>query len=105
MPKTKEMKVEGITRGALEALKNHWERFTNCYFWSPPGNASGRRSEEARHYRDAYFKVDGEDVYVEIEVTCSCKNYYCSKDVYVDKVRKAQGLRYIKKVLTYGVFN
>lgn len=100
----KELKIEGISADTLEAIYDHWNRFNGAYFWSPPGSASGRRSEEKRHYRNVDFSVNGEPVNVEIQVTCSCKNYYVSRDVTVDGTRKARGGQFLKKLLEKGTF-
>ena len=100
----KEMTVKGISANQLDDMIAHWERFASCYFWTPPGSASGRRSEEARHERHIVFEVDGETVSYDVVVRCSCRNYYCDRDLYVNGQRKAQGLRYLKKVEEYGKF-
>ena len=104
MAKTKEMKIEGITESRLDEMIEHWERFKSCYFWSPPCNASGRRSEEKRHARDIDFLVDGIPCNYSVQVSCSCRNYYCSRDMTEDGRRKAQGLTFLRKIKKYGVF-
>lgn len=100
----KGMKIKGIDSNKLDDMIAHWEKFASCYFWSSPGSASGHRSEEARHYRQVEFEVDGQPVEYKVEVTCSCRNYYCDRDLYVNGVRKAQGLRYLRKLEKNGVF-
>jgi hypothetical protein len=105
MAKSKEINVKGISRDQLSEMVAHWEKFTNCYFWSSPGSASGRRSEEKRHYRNIDFVVDGVPCNYQVEVTCSCRNYYCERKVTVDGVVKAQGLRFLRKLEKYGVFS
>jgi hypothetical protein len=97
-------KIEGITETQLEDMIEHWEKFASCYFWSPPGRATARRSEERRHYRDIDFRVDGKPVKYEVDVSCSCKNYYCTRTLTVEGDKKAQGLRYLKKLQKHGEF-
>lgn len=104
MAKTKEMKVEMISKEQLEDMIAHWEKFASCYFWTPPGSASGRRSEEKRHARDIDFMVDGKYCNYRVEVSCSCRNYYCNRDLYIEGERKTQGLRFLRKVEKLGVF-
>lgn len=104
MAKQKEMRVEGISRDQLDDMIAHWERFAKCYFWSPPGSAGGRRSEERRRSRYIDFIVDGMPCIYEVLVTCSCQNYYCCRTLTVDGLVKPQGLRYLKKLAEYGVF-
>lgn len=101
---TKEMKIKGIDSKQLDDMIAHWERFKSCYFWSSPGKASSRRAEEERHARHIVFEVDGETVSYDVQVRCSCRNYYCDRDLYVNGVRKAQGLRYLRKLEKNGVF-
>lgn len=101
MPK-RVKQVKGITKNGLKGLVSHWEKFAKCYFWSPPGSASGRRSEEKRHYRETEFSVDASTVHVKIEVSCSCRNYYCTKQVRVDGERKT--LAYLKGLINKADF-
>lgn len=104
MATQKEMRIEGINQNQLDDMIAHWEKFASCYFWSSPGSASGRRSEEKRHARDVSFVVDGMAVRYEVEVTCSCRNYYCARTLTVDGDVKKQGLRYLRKLDKFGVF-
>jgi len=69
----------------------------NCYFWTPPQNASGRRSYE--NYKSNYikFKLDGKEYEVEQDCRCSCRNIYFSTCILVDGVKK--DIRALKKLL------
>ena len=98
------MKIDKVTRAQLDDMIEHWEKFAKCFFWSPPGRAIARRAEEMRHYRDIDFMVDGQWVNYRVEVSCSCKNYYCTRTLTVNDEKKAQGLRYLKKLQKHGEF-
>ena len=51
---------------------DHHEKHSKSYFWSPPSNASTKRSEEQRKS----FSVQiGKFLFIS-DVSCSCKNYY-----------------------------
>ena len=104
MATRKKIMVKGITRDELSAMITHWEKFAGCYFWRSPGSASQRRREEKMQSREWAFVADGIAVEVSITITCSCKNYYADKRCYVADVRKAQGLRYLKKLAKLGQF-
>jgi hypothetical protein len=104
MKTKKQITVAEISKNKLEAISAHWEKFAKCYFWSPPGSASARRREEERNSMTASFKADGVVVSVSIQITCSCKNYYCERSVVVNGQRKAQGGRYLNKLIDQAVF-
>ena len=101
---SKKFKIHGITSAELEGMILHWERFAGCYFWSPPSSASRRRSEEHCNYRNIDFCVDGKPVNYLVSVSCSCKNYYCTRTLTIDGNAKARGLVWLKKWSTNGVF-
>lgn len=104
MTRKNTINVRGIDRSELDEMIEHWERFAKCYFWSPPSSASGRRSEERRHYRNIDFLANEIVVSYSVEVSCSCRNYYCNRTLIVGGEVKKQGLRYLKKLANQGVF-
>ena len=98
------MKIEGITKQEIEECLAHFEKMANTYFWTPPASASSRRYEECKNSRGWFFKVDGVDVAAEVEVSCSCKNYYSTRTVRVGAEFKPQMVRYLKKLISEGEF-
>lgn len=98
------MKVENITREELQKVLSEFERFANTYFWTPPGNAFFRRSEEKRNSNKWEFMVDGQSVVCEISISCSCKNYYSTRMIAVNGELKKQMIPYLKKLITQGEF-
>lgn len=53
------------------------ERLRNAYFWTPAGNAAGRRSAEKRYSKPRVEWDDGKDHFTaEYTVSCSCHNFY-----------------------------
>ena len=81
----------------LKRFVEHWHKFDECYFWSPPMNASGRRSEEKRNYLSIDIVIDNIRIVGEIRVSCSCKNYYCYKSLSIDGTKKT--IRSLNKFL------
>lgn len=68
---------------AIRAVIDSAEEMKNAYFFSPPGNASGRRSYEKRHSAPRVEWTDGKDEYsAEFTVSCSCANIYARGDYY-----------------------
>lgn len=62
---------------ALEKLFETAEKFKKSYFFSPPGNANGRRSHEKYHSIPEFtFEESGNTYTCEFVVECSCKNVY-----------------------------
>jgi hypothetical protein len=68
------------------------DKHKNSYFWSPPSNAYGRRSEEQKKN---FVKTIGKYQY-QSSVSCSCKNYYYNGYFYEGSQRK--DLRCFKKI-------
>lgn len=61
----------------IGAIIDEAERMKGAYFFSPPGNASGRRSYERYHSHDMIEWTEGGHTYTaEYVVSCSCKNVY-----------------------------
>ena len=71
---TKAKMLSILTSSYNEATRiiDHHEHHSNSYFWTPPGNASGRRAEEKRKS----FNISIGNYSYESDVRCSCKNYY-----------------------------
>ena len=68
-----------------------------CYFWSPPGTASGRRYYETQRCNKLSFIYDGALYEINQSTDCSCKNIYYSLSVMVDG--KSKDVRAIKKLV------
>lgn len=63
----------------LHDLIDTAERFRNAYFWTPPANASGRRSYEKKNSIPEFSWEEGGHTYTaEYTVSCSCRNVYAS---------------------------
>jgi len=58
-----------------KALDQH-DRHKGAYFWTPFGNAAGRRETERKNTWSVSFKHAGHTYAYESDVRCSCKNYY-----------------------------
>ena len=53
------------------------ERCKNSYFWTPSGNASGRRADEKKHSHPLVrWSENGHTFTAEYTFTCSCHNVY-----------------------------
>jgi hypothetical protein len=98
------MKITGITKRELTHVLGQFERFANTYFWTPPGNASNRRSEEHKNSNTWEFNVDEKLVVCSISIRCSCKNYYSTRAVNVDGGNKKMMIPYLNKLLKEGEF-
>lgn len=73
---------------SVSSFLDLWKKMEKCYFWTPPSNASNRRSYERMHSDEIEFKI-GSDVYKGyINTSCSSKNVYCNKDIYVNGEKK-----------------
>lgn len=93
------MVIEGISRDELAKAIEHFERFGKTYFWSPPGNASGRRYEEQKNSKEWTFTVNGLPVFASVRVSCSCRNYYADRTVTVGGEDKKMMVPFLKKCL------
>ena len=58
-----------------KALEQHGS-FSGSYFWTPPGNASGRRSMERKNNWSVGFRHEGVRYSYSSAVRCSVKNVY-----------------------------
>lgn len=65
----------------MMVIFNEFNRLKNTYFWKPLSSASSRRSEEKRNSNSWNFLLDGKEVHVKINVSCSCRNYYCTRTI------------------------
>ena len=75
----------------VKSLAQH-DRHKNSYFWTPNGEASGRRNTERRETWAVSFRHAGQDYEYSSDVSCSCKNYYYTGRFAVDgetKTRRA----------------
>jgi hypothetical protein len=83
----------------LNTIQLH-DKYKKSYFWSPSGNANGRRNSESRFEKNnpSYQIQKGEDV-VEVSASYSesCKNCYYSLNIYVNGVKK--NIRTLKKII------
>ena len=83
---------------ALELIIATAEKFKGAYFFTPPGNANGRRSYE-EYYSIPFFafEYNGIEYTCEYRISCSCRNVY-AKGVYTRNGNKTT-LTTIKNVL------
>jgi hypothetical protein len=93
MNRTAELKE--MKNRLTEIVERH-EKLKNSYFWSPNGNASGRRYAEKK-YNDIYEnKMYG--IYAENRYRESCKNVYYKGVFYIDG--KKTTVAEIKKLIS-----
>lgn len=83
---------------ALESIIATAEKFKGAYFFTPPGNANGRRSYE-EYYSIPFFafEYNGIEYTCEYRISCSCRNVY-AKGIYTRNGSKTT-LTAIKNVL------
>lgn len=63
----------------IAAIIEEAENMKSAYFFTPPCNASSRRSYEKRHSNGPISWEEGGHQYTaEYTVTCSCRNVYAS---------------------------
>lgn len=66
-------------RALVGAIIDEAEYMKSAYFWTPPGNASGRRSYERKHSHDKVeWSENGHSYTAEYTVSCSCHNVYAT---------------------------
>lgn len=75
-----------------------WTKMSKCYFWSPPGSASARRSYENKHSLNLDITIENKNYVGSISTSCSCKIIYCIKTLYVDGIKK--NILSLKKLVT-----
>ena len=64
---------------AVRAIVAEADKMKNAYFFTPAGNASGRRSYEKYHSHPEIMWTEGGHAYTaKYTVSCSCKNVYAS---------------------------
>ena len=67
-------------------MESDHEKYQKAYFWSPPANASGRRSME---FKDSLSFILCDKKYeLKQELSCSCKTVYWSNQIFVDGEKK-----------------
>lgn len=83
---------------ALESIIATACMFKGAYFFTPPGNASERRSYE-KHFSIPFFafEYNGVEYTCEYRISCSCRNVY-AKGIYTRNGNKTT-LTAIKNVL------
>lgn len=79
---------------AIERFISDSKRFKNAYFWNPPLSAKARRCEEKRNS----WRYEDEEIILRVDITCTCNNYYFSKEAYIGGKRVT--IREVKKLLT-----
>ena len=71
--------MRAISKGqrakVVRALEQH-QSFSNAWFWTPPGNASGRRSMERKNNWSIGFTHEGVRYDYATAVRCSTRNVY-----------------------------
>jgi len=71
--------IKELKNNLKEAIELH-EKMKNSYFWTPPSNASSRRSYE----KNNSFSFAYPGLTVDCETSCSCKNIYYSGKFYYE---------------------
>lgn len=80
----KAMKITASQRKKICTALEHHDKFSSAYFWTPPGNASGRRHMEKANSFGVKFKNGGHTYEYTSDVSCSCKNVYYTGSFVVD---------------------
>lgn len=78
------MESNVITVNDLKDLVDQNSYFKSAYFWSPPSSASSRRWYEKNHSRSLNGVFDGNELDLNLEISCSCKNIYVNRKYYVN---------------------
>ena len=89
-------------RPTLEEMIGEREKTKSMYFWSPDGNASGRRAAEKRLSICLDAKIaDGVTVYYSRDVDMSCHHVYASDALRIetDGVRTIITVADLKKLI------
>ncbi len=63
------------TKKVQRAIDQH-ERHKGAYFWTPFGNAAGRRATERKNTWSVTFIHAGIEYSYQSDVRCSARNYY-----------------------------
>ncbi len=96
MKKYKTLKRSRILPLLIEFVQRHFE-FKNCYFWTPPSQASRRRQMEESNELTIHFILNGTEYRFEQSVRCSCSNVYYRSNIEVND--KTKDIRAIKKLI------
>lgn len=66
-----------MNTNAIKTIIDEAETMRSAYFFTPPGNANGRRYYERKHSHDRIEWQEGGHTYTAAyTVSCSCKNVY-----------------------------
>jgi len=96
MKQYKTLKRSKVLPLLIQFVERHIN-FKNCYFWSPPSNASGRRRMEDNNTLKISFNLGGVSYSFTQEVRCSCQNVYYSSSI--DVGEKTKDIRAVKKLI------
>lgn len=79
---------------AIKRMQELCEKYRKCYFWNVNMDAASRRREEKLN--SFYFNGDGIELSFSLRI--SCNNFYVSKEVYIDGVKRTMGAlrKYLK---------
>jgi hypothetical protein len=61
---------------SIDMVIDHHEKWSKSYFWTPPGSASGRRSDEKKNTFEVNIHFDKVLYSYSSDVDHSCKNVY-----------------------------
>jgi len=76
--------VSAQTKSAIRSYIDFCEKFKNAYFFTPPSNASSRRSYENKNS----FSYKGDGIELDFDISCSARNVYVKKHVYINGDKK-----------------
>ena len=68
------------TKQAIRFYLSESLRLKNAYFWNSPSSAHSRRGYETKNS----FSYVGDEIELEIKVSCSCKNIYVYRTVIIE---------------------
>jgi len=77
-------------RGAISDISKYIDladKFKSCYFWTPPTNASGRRSAEDRYCLEVEIDLLGKAYDLDFTSRYSCNNVYADKNLDIKEVK------------------
>lgn len=87
------------TARTLQDIIDLHEKMRGAYFYTPPGNATGRRSYERKNSMTTEFEYAGQRIEIVQDTQCSCKNVYYKMSINIDGRGTNKDIRFVKKML------
>lgn len=87
------------TISQLNAIIKLHEKMKGSYFYNSPMNASSRRSYEQHNSLETTITHNNQEVRVEQNTQCSCKNVYYKMSIYINGNITTKNISFVKKLL------